>query len=319
MPIRADLLEQIRTNTFTSKVLNLRHQKLEDADIPELVSALAANSRITFLDVSFNQIGDVGAKALAAANTTITTLDISHNEIGDKGVKALAANTAITTLDISDNQGYSLDVSENKIGDEGAKAFVANTTLTNLHVGHNQISDEWQKHLRETIRHNNRQNQQYQQLIKRRDQFTQKLMILANGWANEKSPSPWSHLPLEIILDIIRLIDFRSSESIGKSAQQIMACAEFIFSNTQLMNESLTESSKTKQSFKVMEKITDGKSEFRFFPSPKPQIKSPENLSTQEKNMEQLIEDSKVTEKSTAEKTSDEAPKNTSKKSCNLM
>ncbi len=263
-------------------------------------SALAANSSITFLDVSFNQIGDVGAKALAAANTIITTLNMEGNRIGDEGAKALAANATFTTLKVSINQiGVegakalaanetlrTLNVSSDGIGEEGIKALAANKTLTSLDVRGNEISTEWQEQLDQAIARNN------QQLIKRRDQFTQKLMILAADKANVESTSSSSLFPKEVMLYIISLIDFRSSESIGKSAQQIMACSEFIFSNTKLMKESLTKSSKTKRRFKISEKITDGQNQSQFFFKPQ---KSTKNL-TQEKSMEQLTEDSKVTE-----------------------
>jgi Ran GTPase-activating protein (RanGAP) involved in mRNA processing and transport len=45
------------------------------------------------LDLSYNSIGDDGAKALAEAlktNSTLTTLDLQNNSIGPDGAKALA-------------------------------------------------------------------------------------------------------------------------------------------------------------------------------------------------------------------------------------
>jgi hypothetical protein len=54
------------------------------------------------------------AQALAA-NTPITSLDLSYNEIGDAGAQVLAANTKITWLDLSyckrrdwKNRGYAI-------------------------------------------------------------------------------------------------------------------------------------------------------------------------------------------------------------------
>jgi len=73
-----------------------------------LAEALKTNTTITTLDLSYNDIGHEGAKALAEAlknNTTITTLDLVGNPIGDEGPKALAealeTNMTITKLDIT--------------------------------------------------------------------------------------------------------------------------------------------------------------------------------------------------------------------------
>ena len=73
------------------------------------------------LDVSRNDIGDAGARALAE-NATITQLDVSANNIGDAGAQALAENVTIKQL----------NVSENEIGDAGAQALAANATLKKL-------------------------------------------------------------------------------------------------------------------------------------------------------------------------------------------
>ena len=84
-------------------------------------------------------------------------------------------------------------------------------------------------------------------------------------------------------------MNFRSVSSIGKSAQQIKACANFIFNQVPQLKESLTEAIKTKQDFKIMEKIIDGKSQFIFFPPAKPPIEPPANL-LQEKIITQTNE-----------------------------
>ena len=71
--------------------------------------------KLSSLNLCNNNIGDEGAKAVAA-NTTLTFLNLCSNKIGVEGAKALAANTTL----------MSLDVSYNEIGDEGAKALAAN-------------------------------------------------------------------------------------------------------------------------------------------------------------------------------------------------
>ncbi len=67
------------------------------------------------------------------------------------------------------------------------------------------------------------------------------------------------------------MIDFRPAESIGKSAQQIQDCAEFIFNHGSQMKAALTESIKAKQDFKMIEKPFDSKEKkYPFFFKPQP-------------------------------------------------
>jgi Ran GTPase-activating protein (RanGAP) involved in mRNA processing and transport len=334
MPIDKGLLERIRVNDSTLKILDLSSQKLNAQGIRQLVNALASNTTLTSLDVGNNQIGDEGAKALAAnatltsldvwsnqigdegakalaTNATLASLKVRYNQIGDEGAKALAANATLTSLNIGNNLigaegakalaanatltsldvGYnqigaegvkalaanatltSLDISDNQIGAEEAKALAANVTLTSLDVWSNQIGDEIENLLKQVIACNNKN------IIMRRDQFIQKLILLAHAKADSESQPLWSTLPKELKLHIINFIDFRSTESIGKSPQQIKACAAFIFNNILPLKESLTESLSIKQDFKVKEKIVSGKSQFWFFP-PKPPMKLPKNISS---------------------------------------
>ncbi len=134
-------------------------------------------------------------------------------------------------------------------------------TLTTLEVGGNDLDETWKNQLRDTIQQNRNQ------VIKRRDQFIQGLLILARDRANHYSQSLFHHLPKDIVLHMINLIDFRSTESIVKSAKQIQACATFIFNHSVEMNESLAEAVNTQQDFKLVEKIAHGKSQFHFFPA----------------------------------------------------
>ncbi len=104
---------------------------VHDCDIGDAgARALAAITTITTLGASLNDIHAEGANALAA-NTTITSLDLSFNDIGDAGAQALAANTRITKLDLSAND----------IGNEGAQALAANNTIRHLRVTHSDIGD----------------------------------------------------------------------------------------------------------------------------------------------------------------------------------
>ena len=94
------------------------------------------------LYLSFNQIGDAGAHALAEAlrtNTSLTRLVLGDNQIGPEGAVALAEalerNTSLTELNLFGN----------RIGNAGAVALAialrTNPSLTTLFLSYNQIGD----------------------------------------------------------------------------------------------------------------------------------------------------------------------------------
>ena len=105
--------------------------------------------------VSFNHIGDEGAKALAAAlntNQSLTTLTLFYNDIGPDGAvalaKALHKNMCLQELHVSGN----------KIGNEGAeglaRALCSNESLRILNINRTGISVDGASALAETLRGN---------------------------------------------------------------------------------------------------------------------------------------------------------------------
>jgi Leucine Rich Repeat (LRR) protein len=60
---------------------------------------------------------------------SLTSLDLRDVEIGDEGARALAALVQLTSLDL----GY------NRIGAEGARSLSSLSGLTSLNLGHNAI------------------------------------------------------------------------------------------------------------------------------------------------------------------------------------
>ncbi|CAF1037389.1 unnamed protein product [Adineta steineri] len=134
-------LEKIITNPENRMELNLTSKNLTCSDM-EIVSqyALQDNKTLIQLDLSRNQIKDIGARYLNTGlqlSQTLTILDLSHNQIGDAGISELSiglkSNEILTTLDLSDNQ----------IKNEGAQFLGAilelNTTLTTLNLSKNCI------------------------------------------------------------------------------------------------------------------------------------------------------------------------------------
>lgn len=106
------------------------------------------------LDLDHNQIGDIGATALAGAlqhMPTLVNLDLKGNGIGDLGAKAIGTelwHTALLTH---------LDLDKNSIGPSGARALTAALRkapmLTFLSLSRNSIGDEGAKALASVLRH----------------------------------------------------------------------------------------------------------------------------------------------------------------------
>ncbi|CAF1112619.1 unnamed protein product [Adineta steineri] len=125
-------LEQIITNPENRMELNLTSKNLSCSDM-KIVShyALQNNKTLIQLDLSRNQIKDIGACHLSIGlqlNQTLTILDLSHNQIGDTGISELSvglkSNKILTTLDLSDNQ----------IKNEGARFLSAILKLNTVNI-----------------------------------------------------------------------------------------------------------------------------------------------------------------------------------------
>ena len=107
-----------------------------------LARALCSNRMLTYLDLSFNEIREVGAASLGEAlqtNCSLSHLYLSGNAIGDSGTASLGeglkSNCTLTRLYLT----------ENEIGDPGAEALgeamQSNRNLTHLNLYTNAIGD----------------------------------------------------------------------------------------------------------------------------------------------------------------------------------
>jgi hypothetical protein len=121
-------LENMRVLSRYTRIttLSLTHNQVGDVG----AQALARNRTITTLNLRGNRIGAAGARALAG-NKTITLLNLRHNDVRDAGARALAGNKTITTLDLE----------RNDVGDAGARALAGNLTITTLYLGRNDVGD----------------------------------------------------------------------------------------------------------------------------------------------------------------------------------
>lgn len=126
------------------KVLDLMGNGLDDAALSKIVKGLAHDESILeFLSLDFNDIGTVGAQAIAnmlqQKNCHLKDLHACCNRIGSEGAEALAQglrhNSSLQTLLLSLND----------IGNEGAgalaQAMSVNTTLTKLCIPSNNVGN----------------------------------------------------------------------------------------------------------------------------------------------------------------------------------
>ena len=100
----------------------MRYVQMGDAGARALAAALPMCASLDELVLSCNQIGDVGAQALAAALpqcASLQELDLSGNQIGEASTRALAAALPqCASL-------QELKLSSNQIEDAGAQAVAA--------------------------------------------------------------------------------------------------------------------------------------------------------------------------------------------------
>ncbi|CAH3184204.1 unnamed protein product, partial [Porites lobata] len=135
----AVLAAVLEANTTLTN-LNLSLNNIGSAGAESLATALKTNTNLTKLNLRSNNIGPAGGESLATGlktNTTLKNLNLSFNSIGPAGAESLAAalraNTTLTNLNLSDND----------IGPAGAESLATvlktNTTLTNLDLRGNNI------------------------------------------------------------------------------------------------------------------------------------------------------------------------------------
>lgn len=114
------------------------NRRVLDLDLDAIIQALQACPQVTCttLDLSWNNIGDVGIAKLAEFLKTderIMRLDISYNQMGENGAKIMAEMLAVN------KRIFHIYLTGNKVGDIGglalAQAIGNNTTLRTAELG----------------------------------------------------------------------------------------------------------------------------------------------------------------------------------------
>ena len=119
--------------------------KLGD-QLPELL-CYQGISRLTTLNLEQNEVGNIGARAIAnsAHFANLTALELGNDGIGEAGAEAIADSPHLANLTI-------LDLSGNNIGDSGTRTIARSSHLTRLNalklaVSHDHPSKKTTNHL----------------------------------------------------------------------------------------------------------------------------------------------------------------------------
>ncbi|CAG7837083.1 unnamed protein product [Allacma fusca] len=137
----------------------LNRSRMTDEQCKILVKdGLLKMPHLKVLNISYNNIGNAGARAIAKLiieprpNGTIHTLSMARNNIKNKGAKAIAyaltLNTHLTFLDIR------LNYVGNPGGKDFGHALVKNTSLQYLNLAANRLTDDTCYVLGKMLQHN---------------------------------------------------------------------------------------------------------------------------------------------------------------------
>eukprot|EP00758_Cryptobia_borreli_P004152 Tbor_TRINITY_DN4213_c0_g1::TRINITY_DN4213_c0_g1_i4::g.24044::m.24044 len=100
----------IENSAYIIDLTGSKVRKLDDCDVGELSLALSNNSTVTELNLSLNNITDVGAKLLSGILSnlrTLTTLELDSNKLTDEGVVLILSvlSPSVHRIDLSGNSG----------------------------------------------------------------------------------------------------------------------------------------------------------------------------------------------------------------------
>ncbi|CAF3923642.1 unnamed protein product [Rotaria magnacalcarata] len=182
------IINRPRINLYTTPVCvrseENKHATLQISSTDGIVHAIFYPITLTQLDLSRNQITDIGAQHIANAfrtHTNLETLDLSQNRIGNDGAQylfdALKENKIITNLKLEGNIGSyctavstailiksnkqthaKMNLKATKIGNDEtrflADALENNKTITELNLSNNEIGDIGAQYLAHALRDN---------------------------------------------------------------------------------------------------------------------------------------------------------------------
>lgn len=130
-------------STKSLSTLVLSECLIDDETVHILMGGLQQNNTITTLNLSFNQISDVGARRLSAFlskdDNVLMSLNLNDNQINDEGIGYIAA-----TLRLKTSHLIQLELALNNVTDEGAaklfEAVAISEALQILDISKNRVS-----------------------------------------------------------------------------------------------------------------------------------------------------------------------------------
>lgn len=141
MALDDEILQRLQKNDASLRRLDLREQKLTEADIEQLVQALEKNVSVTEIDLSGNSLNDKSITCLIdilQLKRNLTTLLLNDAEITDTGANTLAkllANDGLVHLELQNNQ-----LTEKGIHALSGKLENGSISLTNLNLNGNPLT-----------------------------------------------------------------------------------------------------------------------------------------------------------------------------------
>ncbi|MFA6038527.1 MAG: hypothetical protein WC748_10460 [Legionellales bacterium] len=111
LPIPFETLHKLRKNSSKIVVLELKYKSLNDAHVLILRDALKDNSYVTEIDLTYNEITDIGAKEICQLKS-ITKVGLNSNKITDEGAIFISKQTHIKQLSIAGNLLTDIGMSE---------------------------------------------------------------------------------------------------------------------------------------------------------------------------------------------------------------
>jgi Ran GTPase-activating protein (RanGAP) involved in mRNA processing and transport len=153
-PYRNPALEETIRRCSSNKV-DLKGKQLNDQDMEIITKQAIIGKQCMILDLTYNEVTQHGVSILADAlcsNIHLKELNISHNNISDLGVRYLASAMNSCAL-------KRVNLEENDISDEGARylaeMLTTNTNLLQLSLNHNRIGNYGMNLLANALAHDN--------------------------------------------------------------------------------------------------------------------------------------------------------------------
>ncbi|XP_028253386.1 dynein regulatory complex subunit 5 [Parambassis ranga] len=139
----------------TLKILSIKSSYIDDKKCRLLMKYLLDHPSLKELDLSYNEIGDSGARGICnlLTRSKLEILNMCDNRISCSGAKAIAH-----MLSKEDSTLLSLNLRLNRVRDEGGQAIgealLNNRTLLDLHLGANVMTEHTAFTLSKVLLHN---------------------------------------------------------------------------------------------------------------------------------------------------------------------